>query len=171
MIGLLLAATIGVAGQTAPPSADRAPADAVRTETKHLTVATAAPRGPVAPGTRLSLWIDVTPKPSMHVYAPAQKDVIPISLRLATHAAVLPYAVQFPQPEKVFSAASQATELVYSKPFRIVQDVTVRAAEGRTLTVKGALKYQACDDSICYAPVTVPVAWTVELKRPGKVTP
>lgn len=173
MIGLVLAVTISLAGQAASPSADRVPAhaDAVRTETKHLTVATSAPRGAVAPGMRLSLWIDVTPKPSMHVYAPAQKDFIPISLSLANQAAVRPHVVQFPKPEQLFSTASQDTQLVYSKPFRIVQDVTVRAAAGATLTVKGALKYQACDDSICYAPVTVPVAWTVELKRPGKVTP
>jgi DsbC/DsbD-like thiol-disulfide interchange protein len=165
MIGLVLAVALCLAGFTPSSPVDRAdaPADA-RTETKHLTVATSAPRGPVAPGTRLSLWIDVTPKPSMHVYAPGQKDVIPISLSLANQAGVRPHVVQFPKPE-------EATQLIYSKPFRIVQDVTVRAAAGPTLTVKGALKYQACDDSICYAPVTVPVAWTLELKQPGKVTP
>jgi hypothetical protein len=173
MIGLVLAVAIGAAGQTASPSADRVPAhaDAVRTETKHLTVATSTPRGAVVSGARLSLWIDVTPKPSMHVYAPAQKDFIPISLSLADHSAVTPHRVQFPQAEKLFSTASQDTQLIYRKPFRIVQDVTVRAAAGATLTVQGALRYQACDDSICYPPVTVPVAWTVALKRPGKVSP
>jgi DsbC/DsbD-like thiol-disulfide interchange protein len=107
----------------------------------------------------------------MHVYAPTQKDVIPISLTLAAQDAVKPHDVQFPKPEKLFSQVSQDTQLVYSKPFRIVQDVTLRTAAGARLTVKGALKYQACDDSICYAPVTVPVVWTVDVKRPGKVAP
>lgn len=168
MIGVVLAVTIGLAGQAASTAGDRvaASADGVRTETKHVIVATSAPHGAVAPGARLSLWIDVTPKPSMHVYAPEQKDVIPISLTLASHAVVTPRPARFPKPEK-----STQGDLVYSQPFRIVQNVTVGAAEGKTVTVKGALTYQACDDSICYAPVTVPVAWTVELQRPGKVTP
>ena len=41
--------------------------------------------------------------------------------------------------------------------------IAPRARGGRTadITIKGTLTYQACDDSICYAPVSVPVAWTV----------
>jgi len=31
------------------------------------------------------------------------------------------------------------------------------------LSVKGILKYQACDDTICYAPVSVPITWTFAL--------
>ena len=164
-----LALVIGFAAQTAPAPAV---ADAAaRTETKHLTVVTSSPHRPAAPGARVSLWIDVTPKPSMHVYAPEQKDFIPISLRLERHAAVSPQDARFPKAETIFSAASQDTQRVYRKPFRIVQDVTIGGAAGGTLTVKGALRYQACDDAICYAPVTIPVAWTVRLTQPGKATP
>ncbi len=35
---------------------------------------------------------------------------------------------------------------------------------GATLTIKGTLTYQACDDAICYLPVHLPLAWTVPLK-------
>jgi DsbC/DsbD-like thiol-disulfide interchange protein len=79
------------------------------------------------------------------------------------------HPARFPKPEK-FKPLDEV-QFVYSKPFRIVQDVTVTLATldrakaaGTTLTIKGALKYQACDNSICYAPVTVPVAWTISLK-------
>ena len=36
-------------------------------------------------------------------------------------------------------------------------------AEGK-LTIEGALKYQACDDRICYPPETVPVRWTLQVE-------
>ena len=141
-----------------------------RTETKHLTVATSAPAGAVAPGTRVSLAIDVTPKPEMHVYAPEQKELIPISLVLEPRRGVKAHAPRFPKSEK-FKPLDEV-QFVYSKPFRIVQDVTVMASAAvpgqaraaGTITIKGTLKYQACDNAICYAPVTVPVAWTISLK-------
>jgi hypothetical protein len=33
-----------------------------------------------------------------------------------------------------------------------------------SLTVTGTLSYQACDDRICFNPVTVPLTWTVPLE-------
>jgi hypothetical protein len=33
-----------------------------------------------------------------------------------------------------------------------------------SLTIGGALTYQACDDRLCYDPVTLPLSWTVGLK-------
>ena len=138
-------------------------ASADRTETKHLTVATSAPAGPAVPGTRVSLVIDVAPKAEMHVYAPEQKGLTPITLVLEPNRAVKAHAPRFPKSEK-FKPLDEV-QFVYSKPFRIVQDVTVpAAAAGTALTIKGTLKYQACDNAICYAPVTVPVSWTISLK-------
>jgi DsbC/DsbD-like thiol-disulfide interchange protein len=149
------------------------------TVTKHLTVTASVSPATAAPGARVSLVLDVTPRPAMHVYAPEQKDYIPISLALEANAAVKAHVIQFPKPEKLFLKDLGETQLVYSKPFRIVQDVTVAqrpaaperaGTAGPTLTIKGALTYQACDNSICYAPVTVPVAWTLDVKRPAKGT-
>ena len=141
------------------------------TVTKHLTIAASVSPAAAAPGARVSLVLEITPKPAMHVYAPEQKDYIPISLALEANAAVKAHVIQFPKPEKRVLKDLGETQLVYSKPFRIVQDVTMAsrgvldraATAGGRITIKGALKYQACDDSICYAPVTVPVAWTIDL--------
>ena len=63
---------------------------------------------------------------------------------------------------------------VYSHPFRLVQELTLslsremraRAAEeGATLTIRGEFRYQACDDRVCFMPATLPVEWTVKLKK------
>jgi len=48
--------------------------------------------------------------------------------------------------------------LVYSKRFRIAQEVTV-AKGGVAGVITGTLRYQACDDAMSYMPVTVPLTW------------
>ncbi len=142
-------------------------------DTKHLTVAAPPVSVAVAPGARVSLTLDVTPKRTMHVYAPEQKDAgfIPISLTIDPNPAITASAVQFPRPERLRTLDD--VQLVYSKPFRIVQPVIVAATPavrnrartpGATVAITGTLRYQACDDTICYVPVTVPVAWTIPLQ-------
>jgi DsbC/DsbD-like thiol-disulfide interchange protein len=141
--------------------------------TRHLSVSTSTSAPTVAPGARVSLLVEITPKAKMHVYAPGQPDVIPISLTLTPGDATTAQPVQFPQPEKREFKELGETHLVYSRPFRLVQDVTIPASRNlvkrggsgeASVTVKGILKYQACDDTICYAPVSVPLTWTVALQ-------
>jgi cytochrome c biogenesis DsbD-like protein len=141
--------------------------------TRHLSVSPSTSAAAVSPGGRVSLVVDITPKAKMHVYAPGQPDVIPISLTLAAGDASAAQPVQFPPPEKREFKALGETHLVYSRPFRLVQDVTIptsrdlvkrAASREASVTVKGTLKYQACDDTICYAPVSVPIAWTLALQ-------
>src|SRR5687767_11752240 len=155
---LLFLAALGAAAQSRAPQT---------VETQHVTVTTSGtPAG--APGSRLSFFVDVVPKPTMHVYAPGQKDLIPVSIALAASPAFRVHAPVFPKSEKYFFAPLKETQLVYSKPFRIVQDITLAPAAalrdaghaaGSTLTISGKLRYQACDDAICYFPKDLPVSW------------
>jgi DsbC/DsbD-like thiol-disulfide interchange protein len=137
--------------------------------TKHLVVAASTVPAALGPGARVSLVLDISPKPTMHVYAPGQKDFIPVSLTLDANDAFKAAAARFPAAETLVVKELGETQLVYRKPFRIVQDVTIAKripgsqdrAGNSAMTVTGTLKYQACDDSICYAPVSVPVKWTL----------
>jgi hypothetical protein len=144
-----------------------------RTETPHLVVTASASDGAVPPGTRISLFVDVAPKPKMHVYTPEQKDLIPISVTLAPDDGVRAHQPKYPGSEKYFFEPINETQFVYSKPFRIVQDVTILAtaamreraqASGASMTISGSLRYQACDDKVCYMPQTISLAWTVALR-------
>ena len=62
--------------------------------------------------------------------------------------------------------------LVYQKPFTLLQDVVPEvtpeaeaAFRGKdTLTLTGSFAYQACDDKLCFNPVSVPLSWTMALK-------
>jgi hypothetical protein len=142
-------------------------------ETPHVTVTASASPAVAAPGARVSLFLNIVPKPKMHVYSPRQENYIPVSVTLEPNKAFRAQEPVFPKAEKYFFAPLKETQLVYSKSFRIVQPVTLASLPvlrdlgrqpGTTLTIAGTLRYQACDDAICYLPKTLPVSWRIELK-------
>jgi hypothetical protein len=147
-------------------------ASATTRETAHLIVKTVASADAVAPGGKISLFVDVTPKPKMHVYAPGQPGYIAIKLTLDSDPAFTAAKAKYPAAEKLLLEILNEKQLVYAKPFRIAQDVTLAStpelrdragADDAAITIKGTLRYQACDDKICYLPTTVAVEWTLKL--------
>lgn len=176
LLVLLLLAALDVPAQSPTPrvTSSRNPdPDRQTIETPHVTITSSGPMSRTAPGDRVSLFIDIVPKPKMHVYAPQQKDYIPVSLTLETGPAYRALPPVFPRAEKYFFAPLKETQLVYSKPFRIVQHVTLASASDlrkgahpadAPIVIAGKLRYQACDDAICYLPKDVPVSWTIRLK-------
>jgi hypothetical protein len=161
-MGLIATTTLAVLLTALPlAQSDNNPgADPRTVETPHLKLTTST--GTSKDGT-VALLLDVIPKPRMHVYAPGQDGYIVVTLKLAADPGVKASAPQFPQPEKLFLEAVHETQLVFSKPFRIVQPIAL-ARTSRT-TIKGTLRYQACDDRVCYLPKTVAVEWSVGGKK------
>jgi len=142
--------------------------------TPHLTVRTWPSDEVVAPGERFSLVFDVTPNDRIHVYAPGQEGYIPVSVTITPDPAFTVHPIVFPESDIHYFAPLDERVKVYSHPFRLVQELTLslsremraRAAEaGATLTIHGELRYQACDDQVCFMPVTVPLEWTLRLKK------
>jgi hypothetical protein len=129
-----------------------------------LTFMTAVSAPAAKPGQALKLFVDVTPKPKMHVYAPGAKDYLPITLELNS-AGVRAGKITYPASQDWYFEPTKEHVPVYQSPFRLTQDIVVAStAKPGTLIVTGVLKYQACDDTICYNPVTEPVSWTVTVK-------
>jgi hypothetical protein len=151
----------------------KAPPGAIRSETAHLTVQTSISDTSVAPGERASLVFDVTPKAHMHVYAPGRHGYQVIAVKLDPQPWLKVAPTVYP-PSEIFHF-KQLDERVetYSKPFRLVQDVTVLAtpeiqkllAGMPAVTLSGQLEYQACDDTICYQPARIPVSFTLTLRQ------
>ena len=154
VIVLLVLAAAGFLAQDLPRKAT--------TETKHLTLTTSA--SPAAPGKPVTLAVDVVPKPKMHVYSPGQVGYIAITLTLDAAPGFTAAKAKYPAGEKIYMPILKETQIVYQKPFRIVQNVTVRQGS-RPLTITGTLRYQACDDTICYLPTTVPLAWSLASQK------
>jgi DsbC/DsbD-like thiol-disulfide interchange protein len=117
-----------------------------------------------AAGGKLALFVDVAPKPGIHVYAPGSKDYIPITVKLNAQPAIKAGKVAYPKSEMMTFADEKVP--VFQKPFRLTQDVTLdkSAKPGSMVTVAGTVSYQACDDRVCYPPESTPVSWTVLVK-------
>ncbi len=70
-------------------------------------------------------------------------------------------------------AAFDETVPVYRGRFRITRDFTIGPeAKLKPLldgsghfTLSGTLRYQACDDRICYIPQELPVQWTLQYQE------
>ena len=145
---------------------------ATQASTQHLDLRTYPSDATVALGTRFSLAVDVTPKSGMHIYAPGATGyrVIGVDVQAPPHLRVAP--VRYPSSEIYHFVPLNERVAVYRKPFTLLMDVVAEATpEGRKalsgqkeLVLTGTLQYQACDDKICYNPVSLPLSWKVELK-------
>lgn len=62
---------------------------ATKISTPHLSLVTYPSDETIAPGSRFSLILDVTPSPSMHVYAPPQQSYRAIALTITPREVVL----------------------------------------------------------------------------------
>jgi thiol:disulfide interchange protein DsbD len=116
-------------------------------------------------GAKLSLFVDVQPKPGLHVYAPGSGEFyIPITVKLNPQTQLKPGKVAYPKSSTMIFADEKVA--VFEKPFRLTQDVTLDKSlkPGATVVVAGTVNYQACDDKVCFPPESAPVSWTVLVK-------
>ena len=133
---------------------------------KHADIAASPAEISAAPGGKVTLTVDVQPKPGIHVYAPGTKDFIPISLALENSADVKPAGkTVYPATTDTLVVVDEKVP-VFSKAFKMTQGVTLAktAKAGSTVKIDGKVNLQACDEKVCYPPETVPVTWTVAVK-------
>jgi peroxiredoxin len=148
------------------------PVNALKLSTPHLDATAFPSDGDVAVGNRFTIALDVTPKPGIHVYAPGAVGYRVINLAIAEQPAIRVLPVQYPPSEVYLFAPLNVRVAVYQKPFRLLREIVVEgtpqaqaALRGQTsLTIGGTLEYQACDDKVCFNPVSLPVAWTLPLR-------
>ena len=138
----------------------------------HVTVTSSATDEVAAQGTHFSLVLDVTPGPRVHVYAPGARDYRPVAISVEPQPGLVLKAPQYPKSEEYFFKPLKEHVPVYQHPFRIVQDVTLDPSKEGTaalkdvtsLTITGRFDYQACDDTVCFTPQSVPLSWTIGVK-------
>ena len=152
--------------------AGRSPVQAIEASTEHLDLKAYASDASVALGTRFSLSLDITPKPGMHVYAPGATSYKVITLNITPQPHVRTASLRYPASEIYYFKPLNERVPVYKKPFSLVMEVVPEAttearkalAAQKALMISGTLEYQACDDMICYNPVSLPLSWKVELQ-------
>ena len=126
----------------------------------------------VAPGNRITLSLDIVPHRGTHVYAPGASNYRVIALNIEPQPFVRVLPAQYPPSEIYFFKPLNERVPVYQKPFTLLQDVVLEGTpqaqavmRGKeTLTLKGTLQYQACDDKVCFNPTELPLSWTLTLR-------
>lgn len=145
---------------------------ATKTSAPHLEIMSYLTDQIAAPGTHFSIVMDITPGPRVHVYAPGVSGYKPISLTVRPQAGLVIRAPQFPKAKDYFFKPLNEHVPVFQGPFRIVQDVMLDPSREaapvlrdlKTMTIAATLDYQACDDKLCFAPQSVPLSWTINVR-------
>ena len=131
---------------------------------KRITVRLSASGSSVSPGERILLAVDFDLRAGLHVYAPGVHDYLPIEWRLTPPPDWTAAPVSFPEPQTLRLEAIQETVPAYQGHVRLTRELTVPpGAQPGTVTLSGTLRYQACDDTMCYIPETLPLAWTLRV--------
>lgn len=125
----------------------------------------------VIPGSRFTLDLDFALPADVHVYAPGASGYKPVALLLDRVPELKLSDVRYPKAEVLYLPAIKESVPVFEGRFRISQDAVVSSdakfmkalGKGRKITVKGMLRYQACDQTTCFLPMDVPVSWEIQV--------
>ncbi len=140
--------------------------------TSHLKVTAWASDSVVRGGNRFVLVLDIELDDRMHVYAPAVEGYIPVDWRMEEAAGLTHFEAEYPDSRTLHLPAINESVPVYEGRVRLLRDVMIGQAadlggmvEDGILTIRGSLRYQACDDRMCYLPATVPLEWKVAFEQ------
>lgn len=120
----------------------------------------------IGPGDAFKLAFLPTLAEGFHVYAPSEKQMSPLSVEFDLPKGIeLLEPVQYPKPLVKTDPVLQADTAQYEKDIPLPA-LNLRAADslepGR-ITVSATLKYQACNDVICFPPATKRVTMDLEV--------
>ena len=149
-----------------------APIAGTKLSTGHLEVTTYPSDSAIAPGNRVTLAFDVVPHRGVHVYAPGADGYRVIGIRIQPQPGIRALPAKYPASQIYFFKPLNERVPVYQKPFTILQDIAIEgtpqaqaALRGKdSVTVTGTLEYQACDDTVCFNPESMPLSWTFTLR-------
>jgi hypothetical protein len=151
---------------------DMDPVEAAQVSTPQFDLTTWSTNPSLAVGNRFTLVLDFTPGQGMHIYAPGAASYRVVALEIEPQRFIEVLAMRYPESEPYYFAPFDETVPVYMKPFTLLQEVVLKgdlASQGLlrgqdSVTIRGTLLYQACDETLCYAPGSVPLSWTMELR-------
>jgi hypothetical protein len=147
-------------------------APATRVSAPHLEITSYLTDQVAAPGTHVSIVLDLKPGAHVHVYAPGVTGYKPIALAIAPRPGLIVRDAHYPKADDYFFKPLNEHVPVFQKPFRVVQDVTIDPSREAapvlrdltSMTIDGRLDYQACDDKVCFVPQSISLSWTLTLR-------
>jgi peroxiredoxin len=141
-------------------------------EAPHLQLSVGQSDRVAVPGNLVTLTAEVRLPPDVHVYAPGTKGYKTVKLVIDPLPDFEIRQASYPSAKILYLPAIKERVPVFEGAFRIRQELKVNSmaefsgalgADGKKVTVKGSLEYQACDSKICFLPATVPVEWQFQI--------
>lgn len=145
-------------------------------EAPHLRLTLSQSDRTVVSGSRVTLAAQIDLPPGVHVYSPGVKGYKPVELILHPPSGLQLSPAVYPPSNTLYLEAIREQVPVFAGSFRITQDVTVASSSEarealkslfsskRKISISGEFKYQACDQTLCYPPTSVPVQWELEVQ-------
>lgn len=150
MLGLLIAAS-PTAAQMRRPKA---------------TVAPSVQSTAVAAGATTRVAVTVTLPEGLHVQSDAPRDpsLIPTALTVNAPPGVTVTRLFYPKPSDFVQEGAPQPLAVFEHEFVAGAELALApdAPQG-PLDIPGQLRYQACDDRVCFGPQTAPITWTIRV--------
>jgi peroxiredoxin len=141
-------------------------------EAPHLQLHVGQSDRTAVPGNIVTLTAEVQLPPDVHVYAPGTKGYKAIKLTIDPQSDFALKQASYPAAKNLYLPAIKERVPVFEGTFKIRQELKANSAtefsgalgtDGKQVTVKGTLEYQACDSKICFLPATVPVEWHLQI--------
>ena len=141
-------------------------------EAPHLQLALEQSDRVGVPGTRVTLAAEVRLPSDVHVYSPGAQGYKPVKLVIDPVAQLEFKPAVYPPSKVLYLPAIKEHVPVFEGTFRISQDVKVNSGaefwgslgkDGKIFTITGRIEYQACDQTMCYMPTSVPVKWQLQV--------
>ena len=158
--GTLIAVAMGGGDAQAqlmgPPAADVAP----------LLAAEGVEQGSI-----MRAAIRVTLPEGLHTNAnqPRDPSLIPIVLSVDAPSGVSVEEIVYPEPTDLAQEGVEELLAVYEQEFLIGVQLRVAGdVPPGSIEVPASLRYQACDERVCYIPATVPTGWTFAVVTEGE---
>ena len=152
-VGLsVFAAGAYLAAQTKPPRAE---------------VTAVAQASPVVAGASTMLTLKVRLPNGYHVQSdkPREAFLIPTTLTAKPPAGIAVDRVVYPKATDLAQAGRKEPLAVFGGEFTIDVRLSIAAeAAPGEFVLPAQLRYQACDDKVCYAPARADVQWTLRVK-------
>jgi thioredoxin:protein disulfide reductase len=123
-------------------------------------------RDTAAPGDVIRLALRVELAEGLHTNSNRPRDpvLIPLALSIAASATITVQEIVYPEPTDLQQIGAEEPLSVFEREFVIgaVLAVAPGTPAGR-IEIPARLRYQACDDVMCYLPRTLDTRWTVRV--------
>ena len=125
----------------------------------------------VSPGTDVRAAIRVRLPEGLHTNAnkPRDPSLIPIVLSIDAPAGVSVEEIVYPEPTDLAQEGVEELLAVYEQEFLIGVQLHLAGDVGPgEIVVPASLRYQACDERVCYIPATISTGWTLDVVSAGE---